>query len=451
VSETTVAVKVEDISPVKKKLLFDIAWVDVRKELDAVYRDVSRKAKIKGFRQGKVPRKVLENMYKDHAEGETITNLVNKYYWEAIKEKGITAVTQPDIDQNGIEEEKNFTFAATVEVEPAIEPKDYIGLELEREEKEVTESDIETRLQQIRHMFGTMEEVAEDREVQEGDFAVIDFVGTLDGESLKEMTAENYLLEIGSGMFVPGFEDQVVGLKKDQSKQIQVKFPEEYGIQRIAGKDVAFSVTLKRIKERKLPEIDENFIRNFEKYETLEDLKKDIQKNLEEENRAQSDTTLKELIVTKLLKSNEFEAPPSFIESQVFYMMADTRKRMASRGLNRKEIDDLSAKYREMYRDEATRIVKSVLLMKNIAAKESIMVDREEIDEKIREMAQRRGQDFELFKKSLEDKDMIENMKNEILNKKVFDYIEGKATIHSVKKEEIKHGGLVHALDSDGG
>jgi len=441
VGETTVAVKVEDISPVKKKLLFDISWVDVKNELDACYRDMNRKAKIKGFRPGKVPRKILESMYKDHVEGEAITNLVNKHYWDAVKEKGITVVAQPDIDQNGIEEEKNFVFAATVEVEPFIEPKNYIGLELEKHEKNVTESDIEERLQQIRHVFGTMEEVGDDREVKERDFAVIDFTGTLDGEALKEMTAENYLLEIGSGSFVPGFEDQVIGMRKDQSKQIQVKFPDEYGIQRIAGKDIIFSVTLKSIKEKILPEIDENFIRNFEKFETLEDLRTDIRETLEEENKARSNTDMKDLIVTKLLESNEFEAPPSFIERQIYYMIADTRRRMASRGLSRKEIDELSAKYREMYRDEATKVVKSVLLMKNIAAKESISVDAGEIDERVMEMAQRRGQDFDSFKKSLADADMIENINEEILTRKVFDFIEGRATIHSVKKEEIQEGG----------
>jgi trigger factor len=295
VSETTVAVQVEEISSVKRKLSFDISWMDVKNELDAVYRDVGRKAKIKGFRQGKVPRKILETTYKDHVEGETVTNLVNKYYWNAIKEKGIIAVTQPDIDQNGIEDNKSFTFTATVEVEPAIDPKDYEGLILEKEEKQVTESDVESRLQEIRHMFGTMEEVNEDREIKNGDFAVIDFEGTLDGESLKEMTAENYLLEIGSSMFLPEFEDQIIGLKKSQTKQIDVKFPEEYGVKRIAGKDVVFSVTVKNIKERKLPEIDDNFIRNFEKYETLEGLKQDIKKSLEEENKANSETALNKI------------------------------------------------------------------------------------------------------------------------------------------------------------
>ena len=437
-SETTVAVKVEDISPVKKKLFFDISWVDAKKELDACYRDMGKKAKIKGFRQGKVPRKVLELMYKDQVEGEAITNLVNNSYWDAVKEKGIIVVTQPEIDQQGIEEEKNFTFTAVVEVEPVIEPKDYIGLKLEREEKEVTEGDIEARLQQIRHMFGTMEDVSDDRDVKEGDYAVIDFVGTLDGEALKELTSENYQLEIGSGMFVPGFEDQVVGMRNGQSKQIQVTFPDNYGIKQVAGKEVVFSVTLRSIKERKLPEIDENFIRNFDKYETLEDLKSDIYKNLEEENKNKSDAALKNLIIAQLLEKNEFEVPPSFIERQIYFMMADTKKRMASRGMSSREINELSAKYLEMYREEATKIVKTALLIKNIAMKESIAADDEEVNERIEQISQQRGQDFDSLKKSLEESDMAENIKDEIVSKKVFEFIEKKSKLKPVKKKEMK-------------
>jgi len=391
VSEALVDVKIEDISPVKKKLSFDVSWVEVKKEIDAVYRDVGRKSKIKGFRQGKVPRKVLESLYKDHVEGETVSNLVNKYYWDFIKEKGIHVVAQPEIDPKGIEEEKNFTFEATVEVEPVIEPKEYTGLELERQEKEVTESDIEARLQQIRQMFGTMEEVEEDREVKEGDFTAIDFEGRLDGKPVKEMTAEGYLLEIGSGMFVPGFESQVVGMKKGQLKQIQVKFPDDYRMKNIAGKDIEFAVTLKNIKERKLPEIDEKFIRNFDRYNSLEDLKKDISKTLEEENKAQSDSALKELIITKLFQKNEFEVPPSFIERQISFMIADIGNKMASRGLNPKQINGLSEQYKGIYQEEATKIVKTVLLMKSIAAKESITVDDGEINDRLQEMAKRRG------------------------------------------------------------
>ncbi len=182
-SDISAAVKIEDISSVKKKLSFDIPWADVKNELDAVYRKVGKNAKIKGFRPGKIPRAILESYYREQAEEETVTNLVNRYYWETLKEKEIPSVTHPEIEQKGIEAEKDFTFSATIEVEPIIDPKDYLGLELEREEPVVTEEDLEARMLEIRQMFATMEELNEERGVTEGDFVTLDFAGSIAGRA----------------------------------------------------------------------------------------------------------------------------------------------------------------------------------------------------------------------------------------------------------------------------
>ncbi|HYA12702.1 MAG TPA: trigger factor [Syntrophales bacterium] len=432
-SENIMGVKVEDVSPVKKKLVFDISWLEVKNELDAVYKDVGKKAKVKGFRQGKIPRNILESMYKDYAEDEAITNLVNRYYWEALKANNISAVAQPNIDQKGIEAEKNFTFTATVEVEPVVKPEGYLGLELEKEEHEVSESDVDARLQEIREMFGTMEEVAADRGAKEGDFVVIDFEGTQDGKILKEMKADNYLLEVGSKTFVPGFEEQLIGIKKGENKQIRIKIPDDYHAKHLAGKEVLFSVTLKNIKEKKLPEIDEKFVQNFDKFETLDDLKKDIRKTLTEENIARSNTVFKGLIIDKLLEVNKFEVPQSFVDRQVSFMIADMQRRMAMRGIKRQDTSELYNKFYDLYKDEALKVVMTILLIKCIAEKESITVSDEELEEKIQEIAAQRSQTYDSLKKSLEDGKMIEDIKSEILNAKVFSFIEKEAKIKIIK------------------
>jgi trigger factor len=428
------AVKVEDVSPIKKKILFDISWLEVKKELDTVYKNVGKKAKIKGFRQGRVPRNVLESLYKEHAEDEAISNLVNRYYWEALKENKINAVAQPDIDNNGIELEKNFTFTAIVEVEPIIEPTGYAGLELEKEKYEVKDSDVEARLEEVRDMFGTMEEVEVDRGVSEGDFVVIDFEGFVDGKPLKEMKAENYLLEVGSKRFVPGFEEQLIAMKKNKTEQIRIKLPDDYHAKNLAGEEVVFSVTLKNIKEKKLPEIDDKFIKNFDKYESLDDLKKDMKKTLEEENIARANSSFKSLIIEKLLEKNEFEVPQAFVNRQVSYMIADTQRRMAMRGMKRDETPERYKELYDHYKDEAAKIVRTTLLLKNIGERESISVSDQEIEEKIRELAQLRGQNYDALKESLESGNMIEDIKNEILNTKVFDFIEDKAKVEIVNK-----------------
>lgn len=434
VSENMIPVKVEDISPIKKKLSFDISWIEVKKELDLVYRDVGKKAKVKGFRQGKIPRNILESMYKEYAQEETITKLVNKYYWDALKDNNIVAVGQPDIEQKGLDEERNFTFTATVEVEPAIEPKGYVGLDLVKEEHDVIDADVEKRLQEVRDMFATMEEVEAERGIGEGDFAVIDFEGTLDGNNLKEMKADNYLLEMGSKTFVPGFEEKLTGMKKGQTKEIKIIMPDDYHASHLAGKEVVFSVALKNIKEKKLPTVDEKFIKNFDKYETLDDLKKDILKTLEEENRARSTTTLKNLIIDKLLEANEFEVPPTFVNRQVSFMIADMQRRMTMRGMKQQDPSELYTRFYDLYKDDALKVVKTILLIKSIADQESVSVSDNEIDEKIKEIAEQRAQSYESLKKSLVEGNMIEDIKSEILNTKVFRLIEDKANITIVKK-----------------
>lgn len=437
-SEISTAVKIEDISSVKKKLLFDIPWTDVKNELDTVYRKVGRTAKIKGFRPGKIPRAILEVYYREQAEGETVSNIVNKYFWETLQEKKIPSVTQPQIEQKGIEKEKDFTFSATIEVEPIIDPKDYLGLYLEKEDPAVTEEEFEMRLQSIRQMFATMEDILEDRGIAGGDFVVLDFAGSIDGKQVKDLTSENYLLEIGSKTSVLGFEDQLIGLKKGESKSVIVKFPDTYHVSELAAQNVAFSVRIKEIRVKNVPEIDDNFIKNFEKYETLDALKADIRKRLEEEKRTKSDGEFEKSISIEILKKNDFEVPESYVDRQIYYMMLDTQRKMVSGGMDPKKAAEFSVKLHDQFREEATKIVKAVLLVKNIARKERINVIDDEINDKIREIASQRAQDYESFKKSLEKDDLIENIESELLRKKTYEFLAANATITLIKKDNTE-------------
>lgn len=433
-NSSNVAVKVESLSQVKKRLSFDVPWDDVKKEMDDVYREVGKKAKIKGFRNGKVPRRILESFYKEHAENETIANIVNKFYWDAIKENEIEAVTQPEIDQHGIEENKPFTFSATVETEPSIIPEGYVGMKIDKDEFEVTDQDIDARLEEIRKMFVTLEDIEEDRAAKESDSVLIDFKGSLDGAELPELKAEDYILEIGSKNFVPGFEEELVGMKRGENKEINVLFPDDYHAKNVAGKNVLFSVLLKGIKEKKLPEIDESFVKNFEKYDSIIALKNDIKKSLEEDAKRKTFTALKNKIMDCLLEINHFEAPPSFIERQTYYMMADMQKRMMAGGMSSDDAIQLSVKMRDQFKEEAEKIVKSMLLLKNIAKKESMSVSGLEIDDRIREIAERNQKDFQTLKKSFEKDDSLATLESDILGEKIFKYIEEKAEITVNKK-----------------
>ena len=435
-SDISAAVKIEDISTVKKKLSFDIPWADVKNELDSVYRKVGKKAKVRGFRPGRIPRGILEAHYREEAEEETVSNLVNRYYWETLQEKEIPVVMQPEIEQKGIEAEKNFTFSATVEVEPAVEPRDYVGLELEKEEPVVTGEDLEARMREIRQMFATMEEVSEDRGILAGDFVTLDFAGALAGEPIKELKSENYLLEIGSKTFVPGFEEQIIGMKKGDTKSVAVQFPENYHAAHLAGKYVEFAVMIQGIRIKKIPEIDEQFIKNFEKYESLEALRDDVRKNLEEEKKRRIAVAFERQISDRLLEKNAFEVPESFVERQIYYMMSDTRRRMVSGGMDPKKAAEFSFKLHDQFREEAAKIVKTVLLLKGIAGKEGLTVGDDEVENQIREIAAQRAQDYETLKKSLDKGDLIDNIRSEILNRKTYKFLEAKAKVTTARNEK---------------
>jgi trigger factor len=433
-----VVINMEELSQVKKKLSMEVPWDEVKNELDASYREIGKKAKIKGFRPGKIPRNVLELYYKDQAEGETITNIVNKYYWQELEKRGIVPISQPEIKQDGFKENTDFSFSASFETEPEIDPKNYKGMELEKEAFKVTDNDVEIRLNEIRQMFATMEEVKDDRPVVNGDFVVIDFAGSVNGELFKELKAEGYLLEIGSQRFVPGFEEQLIGTKNGETKEIKVTFPEDYHEKKFAGKEIIFNVIVKGIKEKKLPETDENFIKNFEKYNSLDDLKNDVRKSLEEKFQQQAEINLQNRITEILIKENDFEVPPSLVERQIYYMIVDTQKRMISAGIDEKNAMEFSIKMHDKFKDDAVKIVKSFLLLKKIAQKESFVVEEEEIEKHLQELAVQNGHDFELLKKMYDNEERKDNLKMELIQKKAFDFIESNANIKTVEKKGVE-------------
>jgi len=429
-----VVINVEDLSPVKKKVSLEIPWDDVKNELDAVYQEVGKKAKIKGFRPGKIPRKILETYFKDQAEEETITNIVNKYYWQALEGKGIVPVSRPEINQDGIKDNTNFSFSASFETEQDFEPRHYKGIDVEKEQIKVNDDDVQKRIDEIRQMFATMEEVTDDRPADKGDFVVMDFEGTLNGEKYKELKADDYFLEIGSQKFVPGFEDQLIGMKKGEARDIHVSFPTDYHESRFAGQEVVFHVTVKSIREKKLPENDDSLIKNFEKYESFEDFKNDVRKTLEDKAREMDKVKLQNKITDILVSENELEVPSALVERQIYYMMMETQQKMLSAGIDENTAMDFNLKMKDKYKPDAEKIVKSFLVLKKIAEKESITATDGDLESYLQELAQHSGRDYESFQKMYNIEERKDSLMMELVQKKVFDFIEQNANIKVVEK-----------------
>lgn len=432
-----VVTKIEDLSPVKKKMSMEVPWSEVKEELDAVYTSIGKKAKIKGFRPGKVPRNILETYFKSQAEEETITNIVNKYYWRTLEDKGIVPVSRPEIHQEGMKENTDFSFSASFETEPEFEPQGYKGMAVEKDLIKVTDDDVQKRIDEIRQMFATIEEVVEDRPAAEGDFVVMDFTGSMEGQSYDELKAQDHFLEIGSKKFVPGFEEQLVGMKKGETRDIQVKFPDDYHESKFASKDVTFTVTVKSVREKKLPDTDETFIKNFEKYNSFDDFKEDVRKSLEEKARRMSEADLQNRITDNLIKENEIDVPATMLDRQIYYMMLDTQKRMVSAGIDEKTAMDFGFKMRDKYKNDAAKIVKSFIILKKIAQKESFVAEEDDLEKYLQDLSQQSGRDYESLKTMYKTEDREDSLKMEIIQKKVFDFIEQNANITIVEKTGV--------------
>ena len=428
-SGTGAAIRIEEISPVKKKISFEIPWEEVKKELDAAYRTVGKKARVKGFRPGKTPRHILETYYRQDAEGEAVSNLVQRSFEEAIEANSFQPVARPQIEQNGIEAEKSFTYSATVELEPVIDPQGYTGLELQKEEASVTDKDVEARLEELRNMYSSLKDVEGDRPVQIGDFLLIDFEGKLGGETRKELTETGFRIEVGSKRLVPGFEEALIGLRKGESKEFTVRFPDDYHVKEFAGKDITFNVTVQDAKIKVLPELDEHFVKNFNKYDNLEALKTDLRKSLEEEKGASVKAKLQKAIHDKLLENNPFEVPDAYVERQIFNMMIEYQRRMVMNGMDPDSAANVAANLHDQFRDEATRMVRTGILLQRIAEKESLTVDAKQIDDRIRETALRYGRDFESMKASYEKDNLIDRLRDQLLEEITLAFIESKANI----------------------
>ena len=428
-SGTGAAIKVEEISPVKKKISFEIPWEEVKKELDAAYRTVGKKARVKGFRPGKTPRHILETYYRQDAEGEAVSNLVQRSFEEAIEANSLLPVARPQIEQNGIEAEKSFTYSATVELEPVVDPQEYTGLELQKEEASVTDQDVDARLEELRNMYSSLKDVEGDRPVQIGDFLLIDFEGKLGGETRKELTETGFRIEVGSKRLVTGFEEALIGLRKGESKEFAVRFPDDYHVKEFAGNDITFNVTVQDAKIKVLPDLDENFVMNFNKYENLEALKTDLRKSLEEEKGTAVKAKLQKAILDKLLEKNPFEVPEAYVERQIFNMMIEYQRRMVMNGMDADSAANVAANLHDQFRDEATRMVRTAILLQRIAEKESLAVSDKDIDDRIRETASRYGRDFESMKASYEKDNLIDRLRDQLLEEITLAFIESRANI----------------------
>ena len=423
---------VEEISSIKKKVSIEISEDQVNKEVESFYKDLGKKAKIKGFRPGKVPRDILERYFKDYVKAEVIQKLIEETYPQALSETDLHPVSPPVIDPGGFEDGKPFQYSAMIEVKPDIQLEEYTGLKIEGKKEEVKDEEVEERLKALQNLHANLKTISEARPIQTGDYVIIDYEARLGGKPLEGGKAIDFTVEVGSGQFIPAFEEKLIGLKPEEEKEIEVSFPEDYGYQKWAGKTISFHVKIKEIKEKILPPLDDEFAKDLGDYSSFEELKVKLKGEIEKEKELALERQLKDQVVDQLLEINPFDVPESLVGEQAKAMVSDTKLRLAAQGVALKKLGVSEEKLQEDYKAMAQKQVRTFLILEKIAGAEGIAVTDEEADDRLREMSERMHQKFDVVKRYYEKNGLLPEVKAGIIRDKTLNFLLEKANISYV-------------------
>lgn len=408
------SVKVENTENKNEvKLSFVVEAEKFDEAMKKVYAKTAKYFTIPGFRKGKAPMNMVEKQYGTEIFHEdTFNELVPEIYETAIKENNIQAVSSPNLDITQIGKGKDLIFTAIVQVKPELKLGKYKGIELKKIEYNVSEHDIE-------HELGHMAEhnarlvTVEDRPVEQGDITVIDFEGSIDGVPFEGGKAEKHELEIGSNTFIPGFENQVIGMKLEEEKDITVTFPEDYFSKELAGKPAVFKVKLHEIKKKELPKIDDEFAKDVSEFETLEELKNSIKEKMQKSNEDKAKYETEDAAINAVCNNVEVEIPSGMIDTEIANMLKDVEQRLQYQGLTLEQYYMLSGKTETQVKDEmkeqAEKAVKSRLVIEAIIKAEDIKAEEKEVSEKLEEMAKNYEKSVEEMAKNEYIKEYIEN------------------------------------------
>ncbi len=425
-------VKLEKLENNVATLEIEVDGAKFDEGMQKAYIKNAKRFNIPGFRKGKAPRKIVERYYGEGVFYEDAINIVcPDAYTEAVEETKIDPVDRPEIDIKQIGDGDNLIFTAVVTVKPEVALGEYKGIEVKKVEYNVTEEDVENELKQMQEKNARLVTV-EDRAVQEKDTAVIDFEGFIDDEPFEGGKGEDYSLEIGSGQFIPGFEEQLIGKNTGEEVELNVTFPEEYQAEELAGKPAVFKVKINQIKFKELPELDDEFAKDVSEFDTLDELKEDINKRLTEEAENKTKNEKENAVIDKILENVTVEIPEVMIENQINSMMRDFDMRLQSQGMNLDQYLQFTGsdvnQFKEQFKDQAEKQVKTTLVLEKISKLENVEVSDEDLEENIKKLAEDYKMEVEQVKKVYRPED-LEAMKNDLAISKIIDMLVDSAKV----------------------
>ena len=421
--------KTENANEVKFEITVEAAkFEDAMKK---VYFKSAKYFNIPGFRKGKAPMQIVEKYYGPEIFYEDAFNeIAQEALEEAVEENKLDVVSRPEVDVKQMEKGKDLIFTVVMQTKPEAEVSKYKGIEIKKVEYNVTDEDIEHELHHMQEHNSRLISV-EDRAVESGDTTTIDFEGSVDGVPFEGGKAENYDLEIGSNTFIPGFEDQIIGMKIDEEKDVKVKFPEEYFSKELAGKDAVFKVKLHEIKKKELPELDDEFAKDVSEFDTLKELKADIKAKQEKQNEEKAKYETQDAVIKALCEKTKVEIPSGMVEMEVENMLKDFEQRLAYQGLNLAQYFKMMGKTEEEvkkeYEPQAIEGIKSRLALEAVIKAEKIEATDKEVEDKMKEMAKNYGKEND--EEFLKNENVRNYIKQGLESEKAIDFLVKNAKI----------------------
>ncbi len=420
------SLQVEKLEKNMAKLTIEVSAEEFEKAIHRAYLKNKGKMNIQGFRKGKVPQAVIERMYGAQIFYEDAANdVIPTAYQEEIGKSELIIVSQPKIDVEQIEKGKPFIFTAEVALKPEVTLGDYKGIEVKKIEVEVTEEELNQEIERVRNQNGRTVTV-EDRAVQQNDMTVIDFEGFVDGEPFQGGKGENYDLVIGSGAFIPGFEDQLIGAEIGKEIEIQVTFPEQYHSKDLAGKAATFKVTVKEIKVKELPELDDEFASEVSDFDTLEEYKQDVKAKLLEKKEDDAYDQKEDAVVEKIIENSQMEIPEAMVDYQIRNMMDEFVRNLQMQGLSIEQyfqFTGLSAqKMMEDMKPNAMKKIQSRLVLEKIAELENLTATQEDVDQEIEDAAAAYNMEASKLRDFMGEAEM-KQMKEDIVVQKAAEFV----------------------------
>lgn len=409
-------------------LTFEVDSEKFDSALDQAFKKVVKDVNIPGFRKGKVPRKIFEQRFGVEALYQDAVDIVlPDAYANAVEETGIEPVDQPEVDIEQIEKGQPLIFKANVTVKPEVKLGEYKGLEVEEQDVTVTDEEVEQELNRLQESQAELV-VLEDEEAREGDTVVLDFDGYIDGEPFEGGDAENFTLELGSGTFIPGFEDQLIGEKAGAEKEVNVTFPEDYHAEELAGKDAVFKVKIHDVKRKELPELDDEFAKDVDdEVETLEELKTKLRTRLEDDKKHQAEHVKQDTVVQKAAENAEIDLPEVMIENEQDRMLQEFEQRLQAQGMTLDMYYQFSGQdedeLREQMKNDAELRVRSNLTLEAISKAENIEATDEEAEEEIKKMAELYNMEVDQIKELLELQGGVDAIKRDVVIRKTIEFL----------------------------